>query len=70
VGYEPSSGDGLRFTLDDLPLVERFFANVERYVLDNALVFRDPEPLLRFTHPARSIVSLSGRQTGVTARDS
>lgn len=48
LGYVPTTGDGRRFTLDDLPLVRSVFPATERYVLDNALVFHEPEPALRY----------------------
>lgn len=34
--------------MDDLALVRAVFPATERYVLDNALVFHDPEPALRY----------------------
>jgi SAM-dependent methyltransferase len=48
LGYTPTSGDGSRFTLNDLELVQAVFPAAERHVLDNALVFHDPEPALRY----------------------
>ena len=42
------AADGGRFTLDDLALVQAVFPSAERYVLDNALVFHDPEPAVRY----------------------
>ena len=48
LGCAPTVGDGSRFTLDDLELVRAVFPSAERRVLDNALVFHDPEPALRY----------------------
>lgn len=47
-GYTPSAGDGERFTLEDLDLVRQVFPSAERYVLSNALVFHEAEPLVRY----------------------
>lgn len=47
-GYTPSEGDGARFTLEDLALVRQVFPHAERYVLSNALVFHEAEPLVRY----------------------
>ena len=48
LGDTPSAGDGKRFTLEDLELVRQIFPYAERYVLSNALVFREAEPLVRY----------------------
>jgi hypothetical protein len=48
LGYTPSAGDGGLFTLEDLDLVRQIFPSAERYVLSNALVFQEAEPLVRY----------------------
>jgi ubiquinone/menaquinone biosynthesis C-methylase UbiE len=48
LGYTPTAGDASRFTLEDLELVRSVFPSAERYVLDNALLFQDAEPALRY----------------------
>ena len=48
LGYATTTGDGARFTLNDLELVRRVFPSAERHVLDNSLVFHDPEPALQY----------------------
>ncbi len=48
LGYHPTQGDGDRFTMDDLALVQEMFPTAERHVLHNALVFHEAEPLLRY----------------------
>jgi len=48
LGYDPLPITAGHFTMDDLPLVRRFFPVVERRVLNGALVFKTAEPALRF----------------------
>jgi SAM-dependent methyltransferase len=48
LGYELEDAMVSRFTLDDLPLVQRVFPTAERHTLDSFLVFPNPEPALRF----------------------
>jgi ubiquinone/menaquinone biosynthesis C-methylase UbiE len=48
LGYMPSAGDGERFTLEDVEPVRQIFPSAERYVLSNALVFHEAEPLVRY----------------------
>ncbi len=48
LGYTVSPSDSLRFTLDDLPLVRSVFPSAERFVRDDAFVFQDAAPALRF----------------------
>ena len=48
LGYAVAPHDALRFTLDDLPLVQSVFPSAEVFVRDDAFVFRDPEPALRY----------------------
>ncbi|MAG37204.1 MAG: hypothetical protein CL878_13300 [Dehalococcoidia bacterium] len=47
-GFTPSSSIAGRFTLDDLPLVQRVFANAERHVVHNAFVFPTAGPALAY----------------------
>jgi len=48
LGYQPLPITAGHFSMDDLPLVKRVFSQVERYILEGALVFSTPEPALRF----------------------
>ncbi len=48
LGYTPLESKGATFNLDDLAQVRDVFPSVVRHVTANALVFRDPEPALRF----------------------
>jgi ubiquinone/menaquinone biosynthesis C-methylase UbiE len=48
LGYVPTTGDGNRFTLDDLSLVRTVFPSAERHVQDNSLRFHHAEPVLRY----------------------
>jgi len=48
LGYVPTAGDGVRFTLDDVALVRSVFPSAGRHVLDNALVLHRPEPALDY----------------------
>jgi ubiquinone/menaquinone biosynthesis C-methylase UbiE len=48
LGYTASTGDGNRFTLEDLDLVRKVFPSAKRHVLSNALVFHEAEPLVRY----------------------
>lgn len=48
LGYAVGPHDALRFSLDDLSLVRGVFPSAEVFVRDDAFVFRDPEPALRY----------------------
>ncbi|HEY3064017.1 MAG TPA: class I SAM-dependent methyltransferase [Chloroflexota bacterium] len=48
LGYEPLPIGPGHFTMDDLALVRSVFPNVERHLLEGALVFPTAEPALRF----------------------
>lgn len=48
LGYTPTPPGTRRFTMDDLPLVQRVFPNAERHVLSGAVVFPDVESVLRY----------------------
>ena len=47
-GYTPTEGDGGRFTLEDLELVQQVFPSAERHELTNALIFHEAEPLVHY----------------------
>jgi ubiquinone/menaquinone biosynthesis C-methylase UbiE len=68
LGYTPSAGDGERFTLEDLELVRQVFPSAERYVLNNALVFREAEPLMRY-YASGVVDRISGRPADGVHRD-
>ncbi len=46
--YTPAGNSAGRFTLDDLPLVQRVFADAERHVVRNAFVFPTAEAALAY----------------------
>jgi SAM-dependent methyltransferase len=48
LGYDPMPISAGRFTMDDLPLVQRIFPGAERRILEGALVFDAAEPALSF----------------------
>ncbi len=48
LGSAASPPDALRFTLDDLPLVQSEFPSAELFVRNDAFVFSDAAPALRF----------------------
>ncbi len=48
LGYTPTGNAAGRFTLDDLPLVQRVFADAERHVVRNAFVFPTAEAALAY----------------------
>ena len=48
LGYTPTGNAAGRFTLDDLPLVQRVFADAERHVVRNAFVFPTAETALAY----------------------
>ena len=67
LGYTPSDGDSNRFTLDDLKLVQHVFPSAERYVLSNALVFRESEPIVRY-HASGMVDRLAGGPSDASHR--
>jgi ubiquinone/menaquinone biosynthesis C-methylase UbiE len=48
LGYATTIHDALRFTLDDLPLVQTAFPSVEVFAREDAFVFPAADPALRF----------------------
>jgi ubiquinone/menaquinone biosynthesis C-methylase UbiE len=48
LGYTPGDAGGARFTLKDTALVESVFPNAEVRTFENALVYPNPEAVLRF----------------------
>ena len=48
LGYTSAGSSAGRFTLDDLPLVRRVFADAERHVVRNAFVFPTAEAALAY----------------------
>ena len=46
--YVASPHDALRFTLDDLSLVRSVFPTAQLFVRDDAFIFGEPDPALRF----------------------
>ena len=60
-GYTPTGNLAGRFTLDDLPLVQRVFADAERHVVRNAFVFPTAEAALAYY--------ASGLVDGIAERD-
>jgi SAM-dependent methyltransferase len=46
-GYTPTL-PGVPFTMDDLPLVRSVFPAAEAHIVENALVFAEAEPFLRY----------------------
>ncbi len=48
LGYEPLPRDDARFTLDDLDLVRGVFPSAEVFVRDDAFLFREAEPAVRY----------------------
>ena len=48
LGYTPTGNAAGRFTLDDLPLVQRVFGAAERHVVRNAFVFPTAEAALAY----------------------
>lgn len=48
LGYEPLPISPGHFTMEDLPMVERAFPQVERHILEGALVFDTADPALKF----------------------
>ena len=61
LGYTPTGNLAGRFTLDDLPLVQRVFAAAERHVVRDAFVFPTAEAALAYY--------ASGPVDGVAERD-
>ena len=61
LGYTPAGNAAGRFTLDDLPLVQRVFGAAERHVVRNAFVFPTAEAALAYY--------ASGLVDGITERD-
>ena len=61
LGYTPTGNAAGRFTLDDLPLVQRVFADAERHVVRNAFVFPTAEAALAYY--------ASGPVDGIAERD-
>jgi ubiquinone/menaquinone biosynthesis C-methylase UbiE len=47
-GFTPTAMASTRFTLDDLPLVRSVFPGATMVMLENAFVFPDTEPVLRY----------------------
>ena len=60
-GYTPAGNSAGRFTLDDLPLVQRVFADAERHVVRSAFVFPTAEAALAYY--------ASGLVDGIAERD-
>ena len=48
LGYTPAGSDGLRFTLDDLALVQSVFPSARAYVRADAFVFPDAVSAVRY----------------------
>ena len=61
LGYTSAGSSAGRFTLDDLPLVRRVFADAERHVVRNAFVFPTAEAALAYY--------ASGRVDAITERE-
>ena len=61
LGYTPTGNAAGRFTLDDLPLVQRVFGAAERHVVRNAFVFPTAEAALAYY--------ASGLVDGIAERD-
>ena len=61
LGYTPTGNLAGRFTLDDLPLVQRVFADAERHVVRNAFVFPTADAALAYY--------ASGPVDGIAERD-
>ena len=63
LGYAASPHDALRFTLDDLPLVRSAFPSAEVFVREDAFVFPEAAPALRF-YASYAIDSIEDRPAG------
>ena len=70
LGYEPSTGDGLCFTLDDLVLVERAFPPCRAVRHRQRASVRGCGAIAPLLFWARSIALLSGLRRGAIARGS
>ncbi len=60
LGYAATQDESLRFALHDLPLVRGVFPSAEVFVREDAFVFTDPEPALRY-YASGSIDSIEDR---------